>query len=123
MKWDDFILPHLSRKHRKSIGENQILQVAVFAILFALAFIPSRRKNTALQCYARESLTQVMFSFTKIVMYYAPIGVARPWHIPSGTWEPRCSCRLIKLILTAYAALLCFLLFVLLPVALSPASR
>jgi proton glutamate symport protein len=66
-----------------------------------------------------ESLTETMFSFTNIVMYYAPVGVGAAMaytvaHLGIGVLLP-----LGKLLLTGYAALAAFLLFVLLPIAWS----
>jgi proton glutamate symport protein len=101
LKWDDFILHIFPENIVKSIGENQILQVAVFAILFALALSRVAEKYRAPMLTLAESLTQVMFSFTKIVMYYAPIGVGAAMAYTVGHMG---------------AAVL--LLFVLLPVAL-----
>ncbi len=118
LKWDDFILHIFPENIVKSIGENQILQVAVFAILFALALSRVAEKYRAPMLTLAESLTQVMFSFTKIVMYYAPIGVGAAMAYTVGHMGAAVLLPLIKLILTAYAALLSFLLFVLLPVAL-----
>jgi len=56
-----------------AIGENQILQVAVFAILFgvALALLPEEKRAPLLGVL--ESLTAAMFQMTKIIMYLAPI--------------------------------------------------
>ena len=118
LKWDDFILHIFPENIVKTIGDNQILQVAVFAILFALALSRVGEKYRAPMLTLAESLTQVMFSFTKIVMYYAPIGVGAAMAYTVGHMGASVLLPLIKLILTAYAALLCFLLFVLLPVAL-----
>src|SRR5882724_2765210 len=118
LKWDDFILHIFPENIVKSIGENQILQVAVFAILFALALSRVAEKYRAPMLTLAESLTQVMFSFTKIVMYYAPVGVGAAMAYTVGHMGAAVLLPLIKLILTAYAALLCFLLLVLLPVAL-----
>src|SRR5438552_930694 len=67
LKWDDFVLHIFPENIVKSIGENQILQVAVFAILFALALTRIADKYRAPMLALAESLTQVMFSLTKIV--------------------------------------------------------
>jgi len=118
LKWDDFVLHVFPENIVKAIGENQILQVAVFAILFALALSRVTEKYRVPMLTLAESLTQVMFSFTKIVMYYAPIGVGAAMAYTVGHMGTAVLLPLSKLVLTAYAALLCFLLFVLLPVAL-----
>jgi|SRR5579859_418717 len=118
LKWDDFVLHIFPENIVKSIGENQILQVAVFAILFALALTRIAEKYRAPMLSLAESLTQVMFSFTKIVMYYAPIGVGAAMAYTVGHMGASVLLPLTKLVLTAYAALLAFLLLVLLPGAL-----
>jgi proton glutamate symport protein len=115
--WDDFLLHVFPENLAKSVAENQILQVAVFAIIFgiALARIPEAKRVPMLKFC--ESLTETMFSFTNIVMYYAPVGVGAAMaytvaHVGIGVLLP-----LGKLLLTGYAALAAFLLFVLLPIA------
>jgi proton glutamate symport protein len=117
MHWDDFLLHVFPENLAKSVAENQILQVAVFAILFgiALARIPEAKRAPMLKFC--ESLTDVMFAFTNIVMYYAPVGVGAAMaytvaHVGIGVLLP-----LGKLLLTGYAALAVFLLCVLLPIA------
>jgi proton glutamate symport protein len=117
MHWDDFLLHVFPENLAKSVAENQILQVAVFAVIFgiALARIPEAKRVPMLKFC--ESLTETMFSFTNIVMYYAPVGVGAAMaytvaHVGIGVLLP-----LGKLLLTGYAALAAFLLFVLLPIA------
>ena len=60
-------------KRAKSVADNQILQVAVFAILFgmALALLSDEKKAPLLSLLT--SLTDTMFQFTKLIMYFAPI--------------------------------------------------
>ena len=75
LRWDDFILHVFPENIVKSAAENQILQVAVFAILFAIALTRVPEATRAPILRFAESLAQTMFKFTNIVMYYAPIGV------------------------------------------------
>ena len=117
LHWDDFLLHVFPENLAKSVAENQILQVAVFAVIFgiALARIPEAKRVPMLKFC--ESLTETMFSFTNIVMYYAPVGVGAAMaytvaHVGIGVLLP-----LGKLLRTGYAALAAFLLFVLLPIA------
>ena len=117
LKWDDFILHIFPENIVKAIAENQILQVAVFAILFAIALSRISEKYRAPMLSLAESLTQTMFSFTNLVMYYAPIGVGAAMAYTVGHMGTSVLLPLAKLLLTAYGTLLVFLLFVLLPVA------
>ncbi|MFN0057808.1 MAG: dicarboxylate/amino acid:cation symporter [Planctomycetota bacterium] len=102
----------------KSVAEGQVLQVVVFSILFgiALAMLPEPKRRPML-AFA-EGLAETMFKFTKIVMYFAPIGVGAAIAFTVGHMGLDILYNLFKLLATLYAALLVFLLFVLLPIAL-----
>jgi len=60
----------------KSVAENQVLQVVVFSILFgiALGMVKKEEKRRPMLGFV-ESLTEVMFKFTNVVMLFAPFGV------------------------------------------------
>jgi proton glutamate symport protein len=117
LKWDDFLLHVFPENIVRAIGENQILQVAVFAILFGIALTEVPEKSRVPMLNFLESLTQVMFRFTNIVMYYAPIGVGAAMAYTVGQLGIHVLLPLGKLVLTAYGALVIFLLGVLLPIA------
>jgi len=102
----------------KSVAENQVLQVVVFSILFAmaLALVPEPKRRPML-AFA-ESLSETMFKFTNIVMLAAPVGVFGAvaytvGHLGFGVLLP-----LLKLLATMYVALVVFISCVLLPIAL-----
>jgi proton glutamate symport protein len=118
LRWDDFLLHIFPDNIVKAAAENQILQVAVFAIIFGIALTRiSEAKRTPVLNFA-ESLTQTMFSFTNLVMYYAPIGVGAAMAYTVGHLGLSVLLPLGKLLLTAYAALISFLLLVFLPIIL-----
>ncbi len=118
MHWDDFLLHVFPENIAKSVAENQILQVAVFALLFgiALALLPEAKRDPMLKFC--ESLSATMFSFTNLVMYFAPIGVGAAVAYTVGHMGIGVLLPLGKLLLTGYAALIVFLLAVLLPIAI-----
>jgi proton glutamate symport protein len=116
MHWQDFVLHVFPDNIVKAAAENQILQVAVFAVLFGIAMTRISREKRAPLLNLAESLTQAMFAFTNIVMYYAPIGVGAAMAYTVGHVGISALVPLAKLLGTAYAALTAFLLFVLLPV-------
>ncbi|MBS1842335.1 MAG: cation:dicarboxylase symporter family transporter [Acidobacteria bacterium] len=118
LKWDDFVLHIFPENIVKSIAENQILQVAVFSILFAMALSRIAEKYRTPILSLAESLTQTMFSFTNLVMYYAPIGVGAAMAYTVGHMGLSVLLPLAKLLSTAYGTLLVFLVCVLLPVAI-----
>ncbi len=118
-RWDEFLVHIFPENLVKSVGENQILQVAVFAVIFGIALmrVPERLRQPVLSF--AESLTQTMFKFTNIVMYYAPIGVGAAMAYTVGHMGTGVLLPLGKLVLTAYGALIVFLTCVLLPIALA----
>jgi proton glutamate symport protein len=117
LRWDDFLLHVFPENLAKSIAENQILQVAVFAILFGLALGRLAEAKRAPLMRFFESLTETMFAFTNIVMYFAPIGVGAAAAYGIGHLGVAVLLPLGKLLLTGYVALIAFLLLVLLPIA------
>ena len=103
----------------KSIAENQVLQVVVFSVIFGigLAMVKKEEKRRPMLAFT-ESLTEVMFKFTNIVMLFAPLGVLGAIAYTVGSTGVGILGNLAKLLLTLYVALAAFLLFVLLPVAM-----
>jgi proton glutamate symport protein len=102
----------------KSVAEGQVLQVVVFSILFgmglALVKEPKRRPMVAFA----ESLSEVMFKFTNLVMYTAPLGVFGAIAYTTGHLGLGVMLPLVKLLATLYVSLIAFLLLVLLPIIL-----
>ena len=116
--WDDFLLHIFPENLAKSVAENQILQVAVFSILFGIALARISESKRAPMLNFCESLTAVMFAFTNLVMYFAPVGVGAAMAYTVGHMGIGVLLPLGKLLLTGYGALVFFLSAVLLPIAL-----
>jgi proton glutamate symport protein len=116
LHWDDFILHIFPENIAKSVAENQILQVAVFAILFGIALARMSEAKRAPMLKFCESLTETMFSFTNLVMYFAPVGVGAAMAYTVGHMGIGVLLPLGKLLLTGYCALIAFLLLVLFPI-------
>lgn len=100
----------------KSVAENQILQVVVFSILFGIALGMVKEEKRRPMLAFTESLTEVMFKFTNIVMLFAPLGVLGAIASTVSSTGLGILGNLANLLLTLYAALVVFLLAVLLPV-------
>lgn len=102
----------------KSVSENQVLQIVVFSVLFgiALAQVPAERRKPMLD--VAESLAEVMFKFTNMVMLFAPIGVGAAIAYTVGHMGLGILVNLAKLVATLYLALSVFIVLVLVPVAL-----
>ena len=102
----------------KSVAEGQVLQIVVFSVLFAIALaLLSEEKRRPMLEFA-SSLSETMFKFTNIVMYFAPIGVGAAIAYTVGHMGLGILYNLFKLLATLYVALIVFLLGVLLPIAL-----
>jgi proton glutamate symport protein len=102
----------------KSIAEGQILQVVVFAIIFGIALAMVREDKRKPMLAFVDSLAEVMFKFTNIVMLFAPFGVGAAIAYTVGNTGLGVLANLAKLLATLYVSLFIFLLGVLLPIAL-----
>jgi Na+/H+-dicarboxylate symporter len=101
----------------KSVAEGQVLQVVIFSMIFGIALAQVREEKRRPMLAFAESLTEVMFKFTNIVMLFAPIGVGAAVAYTIGHMGLGVLLNLAKLLATLYAALTIFLLGVLLPIA------
>jgi Na+/H+-dicarboxylate symporter len=115
LTWDQFLLHAVPENLAKAVAENQILQVAVFAVFFGLALSRVSEATRAPLLRLAESLTETMFALTNLVMYFAPIGVGAALAFTVGHLGLGVMVNLGKLLLTLYAALIVFALLVLLP--------
>ena len=114
----DFILHIFPENFAKAIYEGQILQIVIFSIIFGIAVAMVKEKYRTPMIRFTESLAETMFKFTNIVMYFAPIAVFAAIAYTVGHMGLDILYNLFKLLATLYVALIIFLVFVLLPVAL-----
>ena len=106
------------RSFFESAAANDVLQVVVFAVIFAVALtqVSGKPKETMLNFF--EGLSEVMFKFTGLVMMFAPFGIGAAMAVTVGHSGLDVLKNLALLVLTLYGALAVFILAVLLPVAL-----
>lgn len=116
--WQEIVLHTFPENIAKSIANGEVLQIVVFSVLFAigLAQVKPHFKHTMLN--ALESLSEVMFKFTNVIMYLAPFAVGGAIAYTLAEMGFGVLINLLKLLLTLYGALLAFILLVLLPIAL-----
>jgi len=115
----DHIVDIFPENIAKSVHENQVLQVVVFSIIFAIGL--SMVKNAGhkeVMLRFCESLSHVMFKFTDIVMYAAPFAVFGALASTVAKSGLDILVNLLQLVGTLYVALVAFVLLVLLPIAL-----
>jgi len=111
-------LEHLvPQSFAESAATNDVLQVVVFAVLFgvALARVPGHPRGVMLGFC--QSLAEVSFKMTGLVMLYAPIGIGAAIAVTIGQNGPHVLIGLGKLVLTMYVALIAFIIAVMVPVA------
>jgi len=114
----DIILHVFPENIARSIYDGAVLEIVVFSILFGIGTAMVAEKYRKPMVDFVESLSEVMFKFTAIIMYFAPIAVGAAIAYTVGHMGLGILVNLFKLLLTLYAALIFFLLAVLLPVAL-----
>jgi proton glutamate symport protein len=102
----------------KSVAENQVLQVVIFSVLFGIALAMVKEEKRRPMLALAESLSEVMFKFTNIVMLLAPFGVGAAIAYTVGTTGFGILWNLAELLGTLYVALVVFLGGVLVPIAL-----
>jgi len=117
-RWDEVLLHVFPENLAKSIAEGQVLQVVVFAVLFGIALATVSEAKRAPVLRLCESLSEVMFRFTNVVMYFAPVAVGAAMAYTVGNMGLGVLVNLTKLLATLYGALVVFGVCVLLPVAL-----
>ena len=101
----------------KAMADGAVLQIVVFSVMFALAVtsIGEKAKPVVVWC---ESLADIMFRFTEFVMKFAPVGVGAAMAYTVGHSGLQVLKNLGMLVGTLYGALVVFICFVLIPVAL-----
>ena len=116
--WQDIVLHIFPENIAKAVADGEVLQVVVFSVIFgaALALVPEPRRRPMITFV--EALAETMFTFTNIVMLFAPIGVGAAIAYTVGHLGVGVLVNLIKLLATMYVAVIVFILGVLLPVAL-----
>jgi proton glutamate symport protein len=118
MNAEDTILHIFPDNIAKAIYEGQVLQIVIFSILFGIAVALLKEKHRLPMVKFTEALSETMFKFTNLVMYFAPFAVGAAIAYSVGHMGIGILASLLKLLATLYVALIFFLLFVLVPVAL-----
>ena len=97
-----------------AMARNDALQIVIFAFLFgtACSAIGAKAEPVVTLC---GSLAEVMFRFTKYVMYMAPLGVGAAIAITVGSKGLKVLFGLGQLIATMYVSAVLCILLVLLP--------
>ncbi len=116
--FEEMILHIFPENIAKAVYDGQVLQIVVFSILFGIAVALVKEKYRQPVVRFAETLSEVMFKFTNLIMYFAPVAVFAAIAYSVGHMGIGILLNLFKLLATLYVALVAFLLLVLLPVML-----
>jgi proton glutamate symport protein len=101
----------------RALADNEVLQIVVFTLLFALALASLGERGRPIVAFC-ETLSETMFRMTGFVMKVAPWGVGAAITVTVANEGVAVLKNLALLVGTLYGALVFFFLVVLLPAAL-----
>jgi proton glutamate symport protein len=113
------VLEHLvPQSFFEAAANNEVLQIVFFSVLFGVALARTSKERKLTMLSFCESLSEIMFKLTDLVMRFAPFGIGAAIAVTVGTSGIGVLRHLGLLIVTLYAALIVFVVAVLVPVAL-----
>lgn len=118
LKGSEILLHIFPENLAKAIYEGNVLQIVVFSILFGIAVAMLKDKFKRPMIVFAEALSEAMFKFTSLIMYFAPFAVFAAIAFSIGQMGLDIFVNLFKLLATLYVSMIVFLLGVLLPIAL-----
>jgi len=118
LDWKYTLLHTFPENAAKMMYENAILQIVVFSLFFGLGLRQVEGHHRETMIYWCESLSEVMFKFVGLVMYFAPFAVGGALASTIGDKGLGVLSNMAKLLGTLYAALFVFILLVFIPVML-----
>ncbi len=116
MTFGGFVEHLLPTNIADAIVRGDVLQIVIFSTLFAFAVLAVGERARPVLLFA-EGMAEVMFKFTGYIMYLAPLGVgaALAASVAEHGWQV--IVPLFKLVGALYLALVIFVVFILLPIA------
>ena len=99
-------------------AKNEVLQIVFYVIIFAVALSRVQGDGKRFLLSFCEAVSEVMFKFVNIVMYYAPIGIGAAIAVTISKSGLGVLKNLALLVGTLYGALIVFVVCVLMPIAL-----
>jgi proton glutamate symport protein len=107
----EHLLPH---NFFEAAAKGDVLQIVFFSVIFGIAVMMAGQKGKPVLSFC-QSLNDVMFKFTDIIMKFAPIGVgaAMAGVVSEHGWQVMVP--MFKLVGTLYIALIVFVIIVIFP--------
>jgi proton glutamate symport protein len=116
MTFQGFVEHLVPKSFIESAANNEVLQVVVFTLIFAIALSQVNGKPKEYILNFCEGLSEVMFKYTGIVMKFAPFGIGAAMAYTVGHSGLGILWNLGKLVGTLYGALLFMIIFVFIPI-------
>jgi proton glutamate symport protein len=116
--FEEFLVHVFPENLVTAIGENQILQVAVFSILLGVSLAQIAEEKRAPLMRVLESMTAAMFQMTKIIMYMAPLAAGAALAYSVASMGVSSLLPLAKLVATFYVAAIAMVALVFVPIML-----
>jgi proton glutamate symport protein len=117
--WQQIVLNLFPENIAQAVAQDQILQVAIFSILFGSALAMLSAPKRAPLVTILQSLADVMFQLTRFIMYLAPLAAGAAIAYTVGSTGLATLVPLAKLAVTYYITLLAFTVLILLPILLA----
>lgn len=116
LDWRYTVLHTFPDNVAKMVHEGAVLQIVIFSLLFALGLRQVNEHHQKIMLNWCEALSEVMFKFVNIIMYFAPFAVGGALASTIGDKGLEVMVNLAKLLGTLYLALIVFILVVFIPV-------
>jgi len=116
MDWQQTVLNFFPENIAQAVAQNQVLQVAVFSVIFGTGLALLAEEKRAPMLAILQSLADTMFRITRMVMYLAPLAAGTALAYTVGSQGLAMLLPLGRLVLTGYVALGAFCALVLLPI-------
>lgn len=114
MTFGGFIEHLLPNNFAEAVVKGDVLQIVIFSVIFGIAVLLAGEKGRPVAAFC-DSLNQVMFKFTELIMKLAPIGVGAAMASSVAEHGLGVLVPMGKMIGTLYLALIVFVLVVLIP--------
>lgn len=114
MTFGGFVEHLLPTNFAEAVVKGDVLQIVIFSVIFGLAILMAGEKAKPVKDFC-DSLSQVMFKFTEIIMYFAPVGVGAAMAGAVAEHGLAVLLPMGKLVGSLYLSLIVFVFIVLVP--------
>lgn len=113
--WQQILVNIFPENIAQAVAQNQILQVAVFALLFGAALAQLGEEKRKPLVGVLQSFTETIFRMTRFIMLAAPLAAGAAMACTVGGMGVATLLPLLKLAATCYVTLIVFVLAVFVP--------